>query len=534
MGIKFMEKLYSYKDAPTIQAFSEDDTRIRAIVGPYGSGKSSGAGVIEILERAKRQMPGQDGVRRTRWAVVRNTYPNLIDTTIKTFFDWAPPEYLGHYRENPRPEYIIDRLMAPDGSPVYCEILFRALDKPEHVRNLLSLEVTGCWFNETREIAKIIFDHMRARIDRYPSKSDGGATWAGIFCDTNPPDTDHWFYEFFEEEKPMKCKDCKDAQGDSIIYPSRDIRREIIPVVNRVCPQCGKDYTNAIHLTRIFHQPSARSPQAENRKNLAKDYYTNFMIGATPEFIKVYVDGEYGYVGEGRPVYSNWSSILHKVTGEIKVIKHLPLIIGLDFALNPAAVICQSLPSGAFHVIDEVIGNDMDFREFLKRHLKPHLISNYFGMDLIITGDPSGVKRSETDSSSCFKELKANNMPGIPAPSNLLQPRIASVNTLLTTMIPVRNEYDAKIPFKPALQVSGSKCPITVRGFEGAYRRKRIPIAGKEMYRDEPEKTPESHPHDALQYAALTVESGAFKIRKSLSRSNFSTVSQAPPVEAYT
>jgi len=528
-----IEKTYSYKDAPTLWAFTQDDTFCRAVKGPVGSGKSS-AMVIEILERAKKQAPGPDGVRRTRWAVVRNTYPQLIDTTIKTFFDWAPPEYLGHYRENPRPEYIIDRLRAEDGSPVVIEILFRALDKAEHVRNLLSLELTGCWFNECREIAKIIFDNMKNRVGRYPSEDNGGATWIGIICDTNPPDTDHWFYEYFEEEKPLKCKDCKMPNGDSVIYPSRDIRNDIIPFAHRKCPQCGKDYTNGIPLSKIWHQPSALAPNAENRKHLRDDYYTNLMAGATPEFVKVYVHGEYGYVGEGRPVYSNWSSVLHKVEGEIRVVKNYPLLVGMDYGLNPAAIVCQTLPNGMFNVLDEIVGKDMDFREFLTRLFKPYMAAHYFGMELVITGDPSGVARQGTDSNTCFKELKAHNLEGKPAVTNAIQARIAAVNTLLTKMLPIPSDYDSKIPFRPALQISGLKCPVLVKGFNGAYRRKRVPVIGKDIYRDEPEKTFESHIHDALQYAALLVDQGLLKVRRSMNRDRHRSVDKAPPVEAFT
>lgn len=69
--------------------FHADDSFVRGIMGPIGSGKSV-ACVIEIISRALRQAPNQDGVRRTRWAVIRNTYPELTSTTIKTWMDWLP------------------------------------------------------------------------------------------------------------------------------------------------------------------------------------------------------------------------------------------------------------------------------------------------------------------------------------------------------------------------------------------------------------------------------------------------------------
>jgi hypothetical protein len=74
---------YSYKAAPTIRAFRDSDAFIRGLMGPFGSGKSSGC-VMEIVKRGKQQAPGPDGIRRSRWVVVRNTYQQLKDTTIMT------------------------------------------------------------------------------------------------------------------------------------------------------------------------------------------------------------------------------------------------------------------------------------------------------------------------------------------------------------------------------------------------------------------------------------------------------------------
>ncbi len=83
---------YSYRDAPTIAAFAESNARLRGLMGPFGSGKSSGC-TAEIVVKSHAQEPGPDGIRRTRWAVIRNTYQQLKDTTIKTIFDWLPPNH---------------------------------------------------------------------------------------------------------------------------------------------------------------------------------------------------------------------------------------------------------------------------------------------------------------------------------------------------------------------------------------------------------------------------------------------------------
>jgi len=303
---------FSYVEVPTILKFAQDDSFIRGLCGPFGSGKSSGC-VTEIIRRAMAQEPGPDGVRRTRWAVIRNTYRQLEDTTIKTFMDWVPHEKLGNYRKGDH-TYVIDKLRAPDGGKVEIEVLFRALDRPDQVDNLLSLELTGAWVNEAREVPKTIIDALGGRVGRYPSKINGGATWYGIFMDTNPPDDDSWWFKLFEENRPENCA--------------------------------------------IFKQPAGDGPDAENLPNLPTNYYQNISVGKDPDWIKVYVKGQYGYVKEGKPVYSEYNDSIH-TTEKAVPIKGLTIYRGWDFGL------CyddqtEVLTTGGWKFFKDVsVGNDM-------------------------------------------------------------------------------------------------------------------------------------------------------------------------------
>ena len=50
-------------------------------------------------------------------------------------------------------------------------------------------------------------------------------------------------------------------------------------------------------------------------------------------------------------------------------------------------------------------------------------------------------------------------------------------------------------------------CPMIRKGFNGGYHFNRIQVTGVEAkYRDVPNKNQYSHPHDALQYAALVAD----------------------------
>jgi len=81
----------------TIWDFMNDDKPVRIVVGPVGSGKSTGVGCGEIVRRAFMQEPSPiDNVRYFKALVVRNTQPELRKTTLKTWLGMYP-ETLGKF-----------------------------------------------------------------------------------------------------------------------------------------------------------------------------------------------------------------------------------------------------------------------------------------------------------------------------------------------------------------------------------------------------------------------------------------------------
>lgn len=237
--------------------FHKSDAFVRCVVGPVGSGKSSGC-VVEILARAVKQEPDSEGVRRTRFVVVRNTYPQLRDTVRKTFDQWIP-ESIGSWHEQSF-TFTIDKALEDD-TRVHCEVMFRALDRPDDIQKLLSLELTGAYVNESREIPKHVFDLLQTRVGRFPSMMQGGATWSGIWMDTNPWHTRHWGYRLFTKRENILER----HQG----------------------------------LYELYEQPGARSPGAENLENLDPAYYDRLISGKDEEWVRCYVDSIYPSWDEG-------------------------------------------------------------------------------------------------------------------------------------------------------------------------------------------------------------------------------------------
>lgn len=242
-----------YKAPPTLARFMRSNAFVRAVVGPVGSGKSS-ACCVEILRRAAEQRPGPDKVRRTRFVVIRNTYRELKDTTRKTFEKWVKPE-LGKWHEQDF-TFTLNQPLS-DGTRIHCEVLFRALDRPQDVGKLLSLELTGGYINEARQIPKEILDVLTQRVGRYPSMDEGGPTWSGIWMDTNPWHVQHWGYRTFSKELP---------EGHE-----------------------------------RFEQPGGRTPEAENVENLpgGRGYYDRQCAGKDAEWIAEWVDAKYPAFDKG-------------------------------------------------------------------------------------------------------------------------------------------------------------------------------------------------------------------------------------------
>ncbi len=113
------------------------------------------------MRRAREQAPSPDKVRRTRWAVVRNTYPDLKNTTVKTWRDWWGDDFGPFSRVAPFVHHM--KFPLDDGTHVDCEVIFLALDDEADAKKFLSLELTGIYFNEAPRGRKLDCEADQAR-----------------------------------------------------------------------------------------------------------------------------------------------------------------------------------------------------------------------------------------------------------------------------------------------------------------------------------------------------------------------------------
>ena len=466
---------FKYKpDGEVLKSFMKDSTFFRGIRGPVGSGKSVSC-CVEVFRRALEQEKGADGLRKSRWAIIRNTNPQLRTTTIKTWLDWFPESDWGRFHWSVPYTHHIKK------GEIDLEVIFLALDRPEDVKKLLSLELTGIWINEAREIPKSIIDACTMRVGRYPSMRDGGPSWSGVIADTNAPEEDHW-WPIMAGEVPIPDHIPRE-QAKMLVKPDN---------WSFFTQPCGmlenKDEEGEI-------QDYKENPKAENQKNILANYYSNLIRGKTKSWIDVYVMNRLGHIQDGKPVYPMFAGDVHIAKEEIPVAANVPVYVGIDFGLTPAAVLAQKV-RGRWFVQSEIVAIDMGivrFAEVLRQELATRFSA---ASEVIIYGDPAGDFRAQTDESTPFHILRGAGLRAYPAPSNSVDLRLESVSSQLTKMV----------EGKPALLID-RRCPQLIKGFEGGYSYKRIEVSG-ERYADKPDKNMFSHVHDAAQYLFLGAGEG--------------------------
>lgn len=442
-----MSSSIDYTPPLTVANFIKSEAFYNFIIGPVGSSKTTGI-LFKILYHAARQRPSPvDGMRRTRFVVVRNTMPQLRDTTINSFTTWFKPGEAGEWRSS-------DHKFTFKFADVECEVLFRALDTADDVQRVLSLEVTGAILDEFVDIPQQIVEALSARCGRYPSALDGGATWWGMWGASNPGNEDNWWYDWLDVAQDGK-------RANNIGY---------------------------------FEQPSGFSPEAENIENLpgGRAYYDNLKIGKTDAWVKQYIEVKWGYSLKGKPVFRTFNPQIHVSSSPLLYQKHLPLVIGFDAGLTPAAIFGQQDKFGRVLVLRELTSENMGAKRFCNLMLKP-MITEITGGDpgeILIYGDPACRQRAQTDERSVAQIVEAETGLRVKtAYSNSLVDRIGAVDHFLSSL----GEAGANYLVDP-------RAKVLIRGFTSGYK---YSISNKGAVSDSPEKNEYSHPHDANQYLCM-------------------------------
>lgn len=266
-----------FQAPPVVREFIEDPNYCTGYFGPFGCAKTTAAAMKAYFYG--QRFPG------ARIAVIRDTWPNLRDTTQKTFFNWFPDGIAGRYERTLKTFWLYT-----DDKPT--EIIFRAMKDRADIENVLSLDLAAAWIDEPQGgiswrgeqgllhepgISEELFNGILARLARqegYPPMA---------WLTGNPPSPTHWIAKLFDY-----------APGKSGCDAPRNRRRELIEVPEHGTIEAayrlylGTRETNRAHLPVGYYE------------RLARDF------GMGTPMARRFLDGHWIEFAASKPFHSEW------------------------------------------------------------------------------------------------------------------------------------------------------------------------------------------------------------------------------------
>lgn len=462
----------------TAEAFLKDNiNQVQLHIGPVGAGKSS-ACMMKLYLLAINMPKGHDGIRRSKFAIVRNTYSQLKTTSVRTWQEWFPPTIFGDVKgDSPMTHHL-------KFNDVDCEVIFLALENEKDVLRLKSLELTAAYMNEAQFFyTPTVVQDVLERTDRYPGNILGGALKRKlVIMDCNPPTTNHWIYRKFEVERPDSW------------------------VIYKLPPALIKNSLGEWE----------NNPEADYIKQVANpNYWLDMTKGATEEYIRVSLCGEYGIVEEGRAVHPEYNDRLHVSPRKIAADSNVQIGLGWDFGNTPACVVVQYTPTPQLMVLKEFWTEYMSVRAFAEDIVIPQLDKHFpfWRNNYVSRHDPSGQSMN-ADGGTCQSILRELGVISLPAESNAAQFRRDSLKFFL-------NHLSAG---QPGFILS-NEIQLIREGLMGKFKYELIKstyLSDNKQYQEKPLKNIYSHSCEALEYIASEY---ARVSKKSTLPSNKATIS---------
>ncbi|CAA0096193.1 Uncharacterised protein [Starkeya nomas] len=450
---------------PIAEAFALDfHSLFKGIGGPVGGGKTTTC--IFSSQAFSASMPTcLDGVVRSKGVVVRDSFRTLEKTTLASWFTWFPKDHPSwtYTGGNDRPAVHTLRFRLPGDRMLESVTEFVGIGDKRVEDILRGWEGSWAWMNEADLMVRDVLDYLTQRIRRYPSKRllpPGIDPPGQVMADFNMPDIDNWLHG-------------SEQHGRAGLV-------ELKP------PGWA-----------FYRQPGGLDRGAENLKNLPRDYYQRMMEGKPDWWKRRFIDNLWGYSRFGTPVYPEFNDALHVAPRKLDPLPGIPIGIGTDAGMTPAAVIAQQMPNGQIRVLDELVpGHNCGPARFSEM-LVALLMERYRGFDIrLAVGDPSAQFGADTEAGElAWLDIvsKALGRPVLPCFTNEPSLRFEGVRLRLTTLIDGQT---------PGLIVS-PHCKKLVQGFAYGYRFENQRKDPNAPFKEKAEKNDFSHPHDALQYLVL-------------------------------
>lgn len=304
-------------------------------------------------------------------AMIRDTFENLRDTTMKDFFDWFPPGVCGEYNEN-------KKLWKWRLGEMRGELMMMGMDDPSDATKLQSRRLGYFLMDEPAPAAESggisveIFNTAMTRLRQE------GMKWYAAKLAENAPDESHWTFQRFVDP------------GD----PGTPADVEIAPEQERGF--------------RFFqgHRP-------ENEKHLPPGYYARLRnaLKHRPDLVRRFAEGGFGFQQVGRPVTPQWSDELH-LAEHLEPVAQMPIDLFWDFGLNPTCSITQVTPLGFWNFLETHVGFEIGAFELIEEVIKPRLNARYKGLAWSHGGDPAGNTREQSSSNQTAVKVIQKELGG--------------------------------------------------------------------------------------------------------------------------
>jgi hypothetical protein len=453
---------------PVSDAFIFSTDPVAAIVGPQGSGKTIASAKKELVE-AQRMRPGADGSRRHVLGVWRQKYDNLWKATIPSWWKVFPKDLPGSTWTGASPRAAMHTVRFEDQwGPVTAVAMFLAFGDIADPDDLRGFEFMDTWLNEMDTMPLELLIYLIGRVGRDPPQEISGRQ-GRLWGDFNAPDVLNWSYNKFYENPPEGF--------------------------------------------RLYRQPGGLHPDAENIEAVGRDYYhQQIKLNAdNPWWVRRMVHAIPGITRAAHLVYDKFDETRMLAKQTISVEPILPVLVGEDGGLTPAAVYCQEMPDGQLRVLAEVALERGGIEELgeamlaLEARRFPRCDFDDNCDPSMLAGEDRDVARDQQLVSKGSDRQRLADKLGRPVrPALSQEPGRRWDAVRAKSMLNLGAE-------RPGLLIDPS-CKGLIRGFLQTYQFRML-RGTNDLSSIAPSF--DTHVHDALQYAALKCGSEAARKRKS-------------------
>jgi len=489
---------------PIADAFVRSRAFIKFCIGPVGSGKTMAAlqaGLRIAVEQGGMPAPGGVLVRKARIGVIRESYPSLKSTTLKSWFRIIP-EGEGKFNWTPPYTHVFRKIIKRDGVSgkpseiLECEFEFRAIGDQTVEEACRGWEVNAVIIDETDLQPAELIPFLTGRIGRFSDLDPTLVVDPQIIAVMNMPDVENHAYLLAMEE----------VLGDLGEQEMADLTRAL----------------RGRKLIETYVQPGGMEAGAENLHNLpgatperpdgGRDYY-RLQIAANahkPGYVDRMVHNKPVPLMHGLPV--NPGFVFTRHVRECRWDKTRKLIVGIDAKQTAAAVFLQRTLMGEVRVLGEVVNRDRKggivawSAETFGKMVRLALIERFPGIreeQIRMVCDPSAFKGANA---------ARDERDWVQACKNAID--MGPIHKAKSNSPSLRNEAIWKAQAGQGGYFIDPSCKHLIKAHSGGYRYEKSTLGtGEEKGALVIANTVYTHVADAEQYAALEGEHVVANIR---------------------